>query len=73
MVEALACRSSLNNAISLGLRSLRVFSDNQMLIRAINDGILDKEIFGIVADIMNISESFVSISLAFILGEKLSR
>lgn len=41
MVEAPACRSSLNHAISLGLRSLQVFSDNQMLIWAINTGILD--------------------------------
>lgn len=67
MVEGLARRSMLLHAISIGLENLRFFfSDSQTLVRAINGKLLDKEIFGIIADIRRLSESFASISFSFV-------
>ena len=45
---------------------LKVFSNNQMLVRAISDNNQSKEIIGIVKDIRLISSKFASISIAHI-------
>ncbi|KAF2596310.1 hypothetical protein F2Q68_00009353 [Brassica cretica] len=45
---------------------LKVFSNNQMLVRAISDNNQSKEIIGIVKDIRLISSEFASISIAHI-------
>ncbi|XP_022557398.2 uncharacterized protein LOC111205592 [Brassica napus] len=62
LAEALACRSSLRHAISIGIEDLNVFSDNQTLIRALNSKLAHKEIFGIVSDIKVLAASFHAIS-----------
>ena len=62
MAEALACRSSLHHAFSLGLKSLQVLSDNQTLVPAINTKLIPHEIFGIVSDVKHLSALFLSIS-----------
>ncbi|KAG5395350.1 hypothetical protein IGI04_025313 [Brassica rapa subsp. trilocularis] len=66
IAETLACRSSLRHAISTGFENLRVLSDNQTLVRAINSELLITDIFGIIADIKVLSASFSSISFAFV-------
>lgn len=66
MAEALACRSSLHHALSLGPESLYVLSDNQTLIRAIKSKLIPSEIFGIVADIKCLSASFLSVFFYFV-------
>ena len=66
MAEALALRSGLLAAASLEITSIRVYSDCQTLIRAIQNKLQIKEIFGIVSDIMQISSAFESISFSFV-------
>lgn len=66
MAETLACRSSLRHALSIDIENLRVFTDNQTLIRALTSKLMEKEIFGVVADIRNLSALFESISFNFI-------
>ena len=66
MAEALAIRFSLRVAASLEIQHLRVCSDCQTLIRAINNRAMVSEIFGVVADINHLSSLFISISFAFI-------
>lgn len=65
MAEALPCRSCLKHAISIGLLDLRIYSDNQTLIRAINSKLAPKEIFGVLSDIKALAASFSSISFSF--------
>ncbi|KAL0827337.1 hypothetical protein Bca101_051015 [Brassica carinata] len=48
-------------AKSFEFSSLKVFSDNSMLIRAISGNIQSKEIIGIVSDIRSISSGFAII------------
>lgn len=66
MAEALAVRSALTMAASMDIPKLQVFSDSQTLIRAINHDRQDKETFGIITDIQQISSVFLSISFNFI-------
>ncbi|KAF3507851.1 hypothetical protein F2Q69_00004818 [Brassica cretica] len=66
MAEALALRSGLLAVASLDITSIRVYSDCQTLIRAIQNKLQIKEIFGIVSDIMQISSAFESISFSFV-------
>ena len=66
MAEALALRSGLLAAAALDITSIRVCSDCQTLIRAIQNRHQIKEIFGIVSDIMQISSAFASISFSFV-------
>lgn len=66
LAEALACRTSLHHAISLGFDNLRIQSDNQTLIRAINSKHLPKGIFGVVSDINCLAACFASISFSFV-------
>ncbi|CAN6877307.1 unnamed protein product [Brassica oleracea var. botrytis] len=47
VAEALAVREALQTASSLNVTHLRMFSDNQTLIRAITDKRFEKEIYGI--------------------------
>lgn len=62
IAEALAVRSSLYHAASLEITSIRVCSDNQTLIRAINQQQQVKEIIGIVTDILKFASTFVNFS-----------
>ncbi|CAG7886608.1 unnamed protein product, partial [Brassica rapa] len=62
VAEALALRLGIIAAANLDLPKIRMLSDNQTLIRAINNDIQIKEIFGIVKDIHQISTVFVDIS-----------
>ena len=66
MAEALALQSGLLAVASLDITSIRVYSDCQTLIRAIQNKLQIKEIFGIVSDIMQISSAFESISFSFV-------
>ena len=65
IAEAIALRSALLSAETLGLRKLWCFSDNSTLIRAINAGMQIKEIYGIIKDIKHISSIFVVITFSY--------
>ena len=64
VAEGIALRSGLLSAVELGHQKLKAFSDNLTLIRAINNDMQVKEIFGIVNDIQRISSVFVEISFS---------
>ncbi|CAG7907135.1 unnamed protein product, partial [Brassica rapa] len=64
IAEALALRAAISTAVNLDLSGLRVFSDNITLIRAINNDMQAKEIYGIVNDIQRIASAFVAISFS---------
>ena len=64
VAEAIALRSGLLSAVELEHQKLNAFSDNLTLIRAINNDLQVKEIFGIVKDIQRISSAFVEISFS---------
>ncbi|XP_018510447.2 uncharacterized protein LOC108869886 [Brassica rapa] len=66
MAEALAIRSSLVMAVEHEIPNLRIYSDSLTLIRAINTKMHDKEIYGILCDIHQISSVFGSISFSFL-------
>ncbi|KAF2564249.1 hypothetical protein F2Q70_00016544 [Brassica cretica] len=59
---ALALRSALLTAVNLELSTLKMLSYNSTLVRAINNNIQNKEIYGIVKDIQQFSYGFVDIS-----------
>ena len=65
IAEALALRSALTAALNLDVTRIKMFSDNSTLIRAINNDVQIKEIFGIVKDIQQIASAFVDISFSF--------
>ena len=65
VAEALALREALQSAISMNVTHLRMFSDNQTLIRAINDKLFEKEIYGILKDIEASSSLFVNLSFSY--------
>lgn len=65
IVEALALRSCITAALNLDLIRIKMFSDNSTLIRAINNGVQIKEIFGVVKDIQEIASSCVDISFSY--------
>lgn len=77
--EAIAMQSALTAATTLGFRSLKVFSDNSTLIRAIQGKAQSKEIIGIVSDIRMISSGFDVIVFSFfprsdnVLADKLAK
>lgn len=64
--EALAMRAAINAAASLSITHLRMFSDNQTLIRALTDKQFEKEIYGVVKDIEALSSLFVEVSFVFL-------
>ena len=66
VAEALALRLGITAAVSLNLTKIRMLSDNQTLIRAINNDIQIKEIFGVVKDIQRIASVLVDISFSSI-------
>ena len=66
MAEALAIRSAITMAVELEIPDLKVFSDSSTLIRAINTTMQDKEIYGIITDIHQLSFAFNSISFTFL-------
>ena len=65
IAEALALRSALTAALNLDVTRIKMFSDNSTLIRAINNDVQIKEIFGIVKDIQQIASASVDISFSF--------
>ncbi|KAF2547276.1 hypothetical protein F2Q70_00019745 [Brassica cretica] len=66
MAEALAIRSTLVMAAELEIPNLKIYSDSLTLIRVINTKMQDKEIYGILCDIHQISYVFGSISFSFL-------
>lgn len=66
VAEALALRLGITAAVNLNLTKIRMVSDNQTLIRAINNDIQIKKIFGIVKDIQRITSVLVDISFSSI-------
>lgn len=66
VAEALALRLGIIAAGNLDLQKIMMLSDNQTLIRAINNGMQIKEIYGIVKDIQQISSAFTDISFCFL-------
>lgn len=66
IAEALAIRSGLLAAADLDITNLRICSDSQTLIRAIQNRHQIKKVFGIIFDIMQISSAFASISFSFV-------
>lgn len=67
MGEALAVKLALQSAASLEIKALTISSDNQTLIRVLNNKLFDKEIYGIAHDISSLSSAlFVDVSFFFI-------
>lgn len=66
MAEALTIRADIIMAADLGIPNLKICSDSQTLIRAINSKSQIKEIYGIITDIQQISSAFNSLSFSFI-------
>lgn len=64
--EALAMRAALQTESFLNVTHLQMFSDNQTLIRAINDKFFDKEIYGILKYIESSSSRFVELSFFYL-------
>ncbi|CAA7029802.1 unnamed protein product [Microthlaspi erraticum] len=58
IVESIAIRSALQQALDLGIKSLHVASDSQQLINAIISNSKLSEIFGILQDISHLSLFF---------------
>ncbi|XP_056866550.1 uncharacterized protein LOC130512509 [Raphanus sativus] len=65
IAEAVAMRSALCMASSLGFTNLRGFTDSSTLHGAISGKLQSKEIIGIVSDILSISSGFASIEFFF--------
>ncbi|CAN6873475.1 unnamed protein product, partial [Brassica oleracea] len=64
--EALAIRTAFQTESFLNVTHLRMFSDNQTLIRAINDKFFEKEIYGILKYIESSSSRFVKLSFFYL-------
>ena len=64
VAEALVMRAALQAVISLDITHLQMTSDNQTLIRAINDKLFEKESYGI-SRIDESSSLFVHLSFCF--------
>lgn len=64
VAEAIAMRSALCMASNLEIPSIRIFTDNSTLARAISSNHQYKEIIGIVHDIRSISSVFASVSIS---------
>ena len=62
MAEALVIRLALQQAVLLDVTDVKIYSDNQTLVRVINNKLSDKEIYGVVQDIINLSALFVHLS-----------
>ncbi|CAN6820921.1 unnamed protein product [Brassica oleracea] len=67
VAEALAVREALQTASSLNVTHLRMFSDNQTLIRTITDKRFEKEIYGILNDIEAFFSLFVDLDFFYLL------
>ncbi|CAH2079371.1 unnamed protein product, partial [Thlaspi arvense] len=66
MAEALAIFYALQKASQEGWKKLKVLSDSQILIGAINSNMHQKEIYGVVFDIKHLSAFFECISFQFV-------
>lgn len=66
MAEALAVLEAISQARYEGRAKICIKSDSQMLIRAINSGKHQKELYGILHDINQIAACFLEISFVFI-------
>ena len=65
VAEGLALREALSCCIAKGLRRILCKSDSLRLIRALHDEAPVSEIYGIVADILNLSLAFDFVSFAW--------
>ncbi|KAG7559487.1 Reverse transcriptase zinc-binding domain [Arabidopsis thaliana x Arabidopsis arenosa] len=70
LAEGLALLEALNQAHNLGFTKLSVASDSKQLIEAIKSESHQKELHGILHDILTISSTFVEICFRFIPREK---
>lgn len=66
IAEALALRSGIITAVDMGISDLQMLSDNLKLVRVINNGMQNSEIYGIVKDIQQISSAFVDITFSHV-------
>ena len=66
IAEALVLRSGIITAAAMEISDLQMLSDNETLIKAINNDIQNPEIYGIVKDIQKISFGFVDITFSFV-------
>ncbi|XP_048605840.1 uncharacterized protein LOC125583248 [Brassica napus] len=66
IAEALALRLGIISAAAMEISDLQMLSDNQTVIKAINNDIQNPEIYGIVKDIQKISSGFVDITFSFV-------
>lgn len=68
--EAVAIHSALQQALSLGIKTISIASDAKQVIEALNSEIPPVEFHGIHHDILNLSLNFSSISFNFIPREQ---
>lgn len=66
IAEGLALKAAIIKCKQLGLQKLRCEADSSQLVKAINGGNTIAELYGIVADIIHLSASFISISFTWI-------
>lgn len=69
VAEALALRSGLIAAVNLDITRIKMYSDNQTLIQAINFETQAKEIMRIISDIHRISSVFTEIEFLHLLRD----
>lgn len=65
-IEFLAMRETLIQTINYGHQKLQIPSDSQQLIRLINSGIQQSEIYGILQDIHKLFSNFAVISFVYV-------
>ena len=66
IAEGLALREALFYCIAKGLRAVKCESDSLQLIRALNEETPISEIYGIIADILNLVVAFDYVSFVWI-------
>lgn len=70
MAEGLALREAITKCKELGISKARCESDSSTLIKALNSESSAAELYGIVADIIELSSSFDFISFVWIPRER---
>ncbi|KAG7568486.1 Ribonuclease H domain, partial [Arabidopsis thaliana x Arabidopsis arenosa] len=73
MAEAVALFLAQQQALALGFKKLHFASDSQLLIKALTSESPQKELYGILQDILWLSNDFDEISFSFVSREKNSR
>lgn len=67
--EALAMRQAIFKCKELGLKRIVCASDSSQLIKSINTGVSNPELYGIICDIHDLSGSFDVISFSWVSKE----